>query len=106
MATPRPTIRPVMIAALVLFSSVTIAGAQGRRAHLSQDLQRHLGSGDTTSSTVIVTGTSAQIAAIAERHGLRIRRQLASGAVLEIPAGQLDEVAADADVPQLSGDNA
>src|SRR5207244_8969903 len=41
----------------------------------------------------------------AARHGLRVRRTLTSGAVLDVPAGRLDEVAADADVPQLSGDH-
>ena len=75
------------------------------RAHLSDDLQQHLDAGDATATTVIVTGTPDQIAAIAARHGLGVRRLLTSGAVLEVPAGRLDELAADANVPQLSGDH-
>src|SRR5712691_2995975 len=100
------SIAPRMLrVAAIFFISVTVAAAQGRRAHLSDDLQQHLDAGDSTATTVIVSGTPAQVAAIAARHGLRVRRTLTSGAVLDVPAGRLDEVAADADVPQLSGDH-
>src|SRR6185503_12389895 len=88
-----------------LLVSVTSADAQGRRAHLSADLQKHLEAGDSGPSTVILSGTSDQISAIAARHSLRIRRLLTSGAVVDVPAGALDALAADADVPQLSGDH-
>jgi hypothetical protein len=81
------------------------AGAQSHRAHLSDDLTHHLNSGDATGSTVIVIGTAAQVDAIVARHGLRVHRRLASGAVLDVPPGRLSEVAADPDVPQLSGDH-
>ncbi len=90
-------------AAVLVFGLSTAASAQGR-AHLSNDLQRHLDAGDATATTVIVTGTQEQVAAIAARHGLRVKRALTSGASLEVPAGKLDEVASDPDVPQLSGD--
>ena len=89
----------------LLLVSVTSADAQGRRAHLSADLQKHLDAGDSASSIVILSGTSDQIAAIAARHSLRIRRMLAGGAVVDVPAGGLDALAADADVPQISGDH-
>src|SRR5262245_54396664 len=92
-------------AVALLLVSVTSADAQGRRAHLSADLQKHLETGDSGASTVILSGTSDQIAAIAARHGLRIRRLLASGAVVDVPAGSLDALAGDADVPQISGDH-
>jgi len=92
-------------AVALLLVSVTSADAQGRRAHLSADLQKHLDAGDSASSTVIVSGTSEQIAAIAARHGLRIRRLLAGGAVVDVPAGGLDALASDGDVPQISGDH-
>src|SRR4051812_19407517 len=92
-------------AAVLVFGLSTAASAQGR-AHLSNDLQRHLDAGDATATTVIVTGTREQVAAIAARHGLRVRRALTSGASLEVPAGKLDEVASDPDVPQISGDQA
>jgi serine protease AprX len=88
-----------------LLISVTSADAQGHRAHLSADLQQHLEAGDSAPTTVILSGTSDQIAAVAARHSLRIRRLLASGAVVDVPAGALDALAADADVPQVSGDH-
>src|SRR5438094_503823 len=87
--------RLLLLAAAFLFASVT-ADAQGQRAHLSNDLQQHLDAGDATATTVIVTGTPDQIAAIAARHGLGVRRLLTSGAVFEVPAGRLDELAAGA----------
>ena len=71
-------LRLLLPAAAFLFASVT-ADAQGR-AHLSDDLQQHLDAGDATATTVIVTGTPDQIAAIAARHGLGVRRLLTSGA--------------------------
>src|ERR1041385_3949331 len=98
-------------AARLIFSTAAVsltlaagADAQARRAHLSNDLQRYLDSGDSTGTTVIVSGSAEQVAAIAARHGLRVRKPLTSGAVLDGPAGRLEEVAADADVPQLSAD--
>jgi len=60
-------------AAVLVFGVTTAANGQGR-AHLSNDLQRHLDAGDATATTVIVTGTSEQVAAIAARHGLRVAR--------------------------------
>jgi serine protease AprX len=88
-----------------LLVSVASADAQGHRAHLSADLQKHLDAGDGASSSVILSGTSEQIAALAARHSLRIRRLLAGGAVVDVPAGGLDALASDADVPQISGDH-
>src|SRR2546421_10187286 len=101
----RATARLALTSAAVLCTAVSGADAQGKRAHLSDDLQRHLDSGDATATTVIVSGTAEQVAGIAARHGLKVQRVLASGAVLDVPAGRLDEVASDADVPQLSGDH-
>src|SRR5215470_7191652 len=94
----------LLAAAALLLVSVTSADAQGHRAHLSADLQQHLDAGDTAPATVILSGTSDQIAALAARHGLRIRRVLDSGALVDVPAGELDALATDGDVPQLSGD--
>src|SRR5438132_12328792 len=52
----------VLAAAAILFVHVTVADAQGRRAHLSNDLQQHLDAGDATATTVIVSGTYDQVA--------------------------------------------
>ena len=89
--------------AFVLVAS-TGAGAQPR-AHLSTDLQHRLDAGDGSASTVIVSGTSAEVDAIAARHGLRVQRRLDGGAVLDVPAGRLTEVASDAGLTQLSSDH-
>ena|SRR5688572_30686097 len=83
----------------------TEASAQGRRARLSEDLVERLRSGDTTETSVIVTGTQSQVNALAERHGLRIRKRLHSGAVVDIPAGWLSAVAYDPGVDHLSGNH-
>ena len=49
-----------------------------------------------------MTGSRARVEAIAARHGLSIHKWLASGAVLDVPAGQLDDLATDSDVDALS----
>src|SRR5262245_33341164 len=95
----------ILSSVAILLVSVTSADAQGRRAHLSADLQKQLEAGDSAPTTVILSGTSNQIATVAARHSLRIRRLLGSGAVVDVPAGALDALANDADVPQLSGDH-
>ena len=77
--------------------------AKGRRACLSEDLVERLQQGDTTDTSVIVSGTQARVDAIAARHGLRIRKRLRSGAVLDVPAGSLRDVASDPDIDALSG---
>ena len=75
---------------MALLVSPDDAAAQSRRrAHLSEDLQARLRAGDPTDTSVIVTGTQARVDAIAARHGLRIRKRLESGAVLDVPAGRL-----------------
>src|SRR4051812_3679939 len=90
--------------AFVLLVASADASAQPR-VHLSTDLQQQLDAGNGSASTVIVSGTAAQVDAIAARHGLRVRRRLDGGAVLDVPAGRLTEVAGDAAVTQLTSDH-
>ena len=92
----------VSIAAAMLLLLTDHAEAQGRHARLSRDLVDRLQAGDTTDTSVIVTGTQARVNAIAARHGLRLRKRLASGAVLDVPAGRLAALAADGTLDQLS----
>jgi serine protease AprX len=82
------------------------AQANGRRAHLSDDLRRQLAAGNPTDTDVILTGTRAGVEAIAARHGLRVRRHLKTGAVVDVPAGRLATLAEDPEVDQLSGNHA
>jgi serine protease AprX len=74
------------------------------RAHLSFDLLAYEASQSTTRKHVILTGDPAQIAAIAARHQLQVVRLLTSGAVLSASSGELTDLAADIDVPSVSGD--
>src|SRR5690242_4392909 len=92
---------PLLAAAFVLAG--TAAHAQPR-AHLSRDLQQHLDAGDSTASTVIVSGTAGDVDGFVARHGLSVRRRLTSGAVLDVPAGKLSEIAGDAVLGALSSD--
>ena len=74
----------------VVFSllAAPAAQAQGRRARLSEDLKQRLRQGDQDTTSVIVTGSPARVAAIAAKHGLRIRNAL-DGAVESHPAHDL-----------------
>ncbi len=96
-------------AAAVLFLAPTDAGAQagageGRaRPRLSRDLAERLQAGDANTTTVILTGPGAQVDALAARHGLAIRKRLRTGAVVDVPARRLAELAADPDAGHLSG---
>lgn len=79
------------------------ASAQGRRARVSEDLRQAIDAGNTSATSVIVTATPARVNAIARRHGLVVRKQLATGALLDVPAGGLAALADDAELDQLSG---
>jgi serine protease AprX len=96
-----------LLCGLALFGAVSEASAQqhtvrANRARLSHDLVARLRSGDTSDTSVIVTGSQARVDRLAARHGLRVSKRLESGAVLDVPAGKLAAVANDADVDQLS----
>src|SRR5262245_54451766 len=75
------------------------ADAQAKhRARLSRDLEQRLGSGDTAVTSVILTGSQQRIDRIAARNGLRVHKRLQTGAVVDVPAGALAALAADAEV--------
>ncbi len=74
------------------------------RAHLSDDLAAHVLSHSNARKRVILSGDPAQVAAIAARHQLQVVHLLSNGAVLSASSGELTELAADADVPSISGD--
>ena len=95
------------VLAAVLMGMAAEAGAQGsgKRATLSEDLAQKLRDGDFTGTTVIFTGTQARVDEVAARHGLRITKRLKSGAVLEVPAHRLEQLASDPGVDHLSGNH-
>ena len=57
------------------------ADAGPRRARLSSDLATLLASGSSGDVDVIVSGSAEKIDRVAQRHGLRIKKKLSSGAV-------------------------
>ena len=98
----RFTFSSLVCAGLLLTTSTSTEAQSRRRARMSQDLEQRLRAGDTDVTSVIVSGSSDRIARVAARHGLRIRKVLETGAVLEVPAGTLDAVAHDSEVDHLS----
>jgi len=102
--TSRATIASAFAAAILLGIFAADVNAQsGRHARLSSDLVQRLGSGDAHATSVIVTGSQPQIDRIAARNGLTVRKRLQTGAVLDVPAGRLAALAADAEADQVSG---
>jgi serine protease AprX len=77
-------------------------GTRTWRARVSRDLDRELRNGNSRHETVILTGSQERVDRVASRHGLAVKKRLATGAVLEVPAGSLLGLAEDADVDQLS----
>ncbi|OFW17278.1 MAG: hypothetical protein A3H29_00485, partial [Acidobacteria bacterium RIFCSPLOWO2_02_FULL_67_21] len=82
------------------------AAAQGRRAHLSSDLASRVQAGSVEEECVILTGTSQQIDAAAGTHGLKVRKRLTGGAVVQVPAGGLGALAADDSIEAVSSNYA
>ena len=104
--TPRPLrliwhLSAVLVAALALFATTADAGP--RRARLSSDLSAHLTSGSGADVDVIVSGSVEKIARLAQRHRLRLKRQLESGAVFTVSKQSLDALSQDLEVEALSG---
>ena len=92
------------LAAFVLGSVSVPAEAGPRRARLSRDLADRVATRSQNSARVIVTGTDAEVQALAIRYGARIRKSVLGGAVLEVTGGQLVALSEDPDVAHLSGD--
>ena len=92
-----------LLASVCLVILPAASSAETPRARLSADLSDRIEKGDTQPTSVLVTTTQAHVDALAARHGLRVGRRLQSGAVLEVPAGKLAELADDASVGHLSG---
>jgi serine protease AprX len=93
----------VLIVMLAILLWPLLAGAAPHHARVSPDIAQRLQNGDNTDTAVIVTGTRERIEAVVERHGLRVRKWLKTGAAIDVPPGFLERVVADEDVDQLSG---
>src|SRR5687768_2595790 len=84
-----------LIAALAILAFADAAEARSRRVRLSADLAAHLNSHATADVEVIVTGSSELVDRLARRHGLRVKKFLASGAVLSASRQALESLAED-----------
>jgi serine protease AprX len=101
--TPLRTI--LTVAAIALAFTLSLRGAaQPHRAHLSDDLLRHEARGSSERVRTILRGSAAEVEAVARRHGLRIVKRLAGGAVVGVSSQELKRLAADPLVAHLSGD--
>ncbi len=54
---------------------------------------------------MIVSGSVEKIARLAQRHGLRVKKQLESGAVFSVSKQSLDALSQDLEVEALSGNS-
>jgi len=93
-------------AATVFLLCADVAAAQEQRhARLSSDLAERVRAGDQREANVIITATQAQVNDLAARHGLTIRKRLATGAVVDVPAGALTALADDPQADAISGNH-
>lgn len=77
-----------MVLGAALLVALAMPAAAQHRARLSKDLSDELGSPTRAALQVIVQGDSAQAQQLAARLGLRVKKVLESGTVLEGSAGQ------------------
>ena len=103
---PLPRVPTVLTGALALalLLAASAAPAQSRTARLSEDLARQVATADPAPVRVILTGSPEEVDTLVARHGLRLRRRLATGAAVDVPPGQLSALAGDAAVTVLSSD--
>ena len=100
---------PVVVRAAVLGLALVligapVSGAADRKARLADDLENFRSSQSTTTADVIVQGDQQTVDSLVLRHGARLKRRLAGGAVLQVTRQQLDGMAADASIASLALD--
>src|SRR5260370_16079304 len=97
--------KTVVIVTLFVASALTLRGAPApHRAHLSDDLVRHLAQHTTGRARVIVRGDQATLDDLAARHHLQIVGRLQHGVVLEANSAELDRLTKEDVLDNLSGD--
>src|SRR4051812_39405012 len=100
-----PVKRTVIVTTLFVAFALTLRGAAApHRAHLSEDLLRHVARATTGRARVIVRGDQAMLDDLAARHHLQIVRRLAHGVVIAANSAELDELAKENGLEHLSGD--
>src|SRR5437762_12861257 len=92
----------VLLTLFLLGASIQLAAAE-HRARLSEDLAHHVAAGSQTID-VIVHGSAREVAALAHKYNLNVRKSMRSGAVVRMNASQLAVVQSDEGIDHLSGD--
>ena len=92
-----------LLGAALFFALASPAAAQ-HRARLSKDLAAELAAPTRAALQVIVDGDSARVQRLAARYGLRVKKALEAGAVLEGSANQVDAAAGDPEMARMSLD--
>lgn len=97
--------RAAVLVAFLVASAIGLHGAQAHhRASVSVDLLAEHTRRSPDRVRVIVHGSPAETSALAARHHLHIVRTLTDTAVVLVNGSELDDLAADETVDQLSGD--
>ena len=101
-----PRFRGLICAAILLVAAAVVVqpAPAAHRARLSNDLLKLQLRPSTERTRVIVRGTKHEVDALAARHGVAVARYLQTGAVLLANSAEIDALAADQAVTQLSGD--
>src|SRR3954469_9556867 len=91
--------------AVVLVSPPADTFAQSpRRARMSSDLVDRLAKRVEAAAPIIVSASDASIDGLVTRYGVRLKKRLAGGAVLEATGGQLDAISQDPEVAHIASD--
>ena len=91
-----------MVLAAVMIFSAALVEAGPRRASVSRRVTDELSTKAT--ADVIVHGDAVAVQGLARRHGVRIKKYLTSGAVLETDAAGLESLAGDPTVDHVASD--
>jgi serine protease AprX len=95
----------VAVVGIFCCSGLGLRGApRDHRAHLSDDLLRHIERKTPARARVLVHGDAATIDALATRYHLQVVRRLEHAAVVAANSAEIDALGSDAAVDHLSGD--
>jgi len=95
----------VAVVGIFCCSGLGLRGApRDHRAHLSDDLLRHIERKSPARARVLVHGDAATIDALAARYHLEVVRRLEHAAVVAANSAEIDALGSDGAVDHLSGD--
>src|SRR6187401_1467194 len=97
-------LRPLVAIAAVALCTSPVLAQTGHRARLSGDLAERLKHRIDASTDVIVCATDGGIDRLVAQYGVRLKKRIHCGAVLEATGGQIDAMSQDPDIDHMSGD--